>query len=129
MEIILEAGADPSIPDKHGGYPIHYAVQLCGPDSENKKKLDNAVKIVQILISFGVDINVVDKDGREPILWAASAGKSLSHRFNFNLSTLNIIRKLIFSGSASAIIHLINSGARIEAADRDGLTGEFIYKL
>lgn len=44
-------------------------------------------------------VNVVDRDGRQPLLWAAS------------------------SGSADAILALCNAGANVTAADKDGLTG------
>ena len=48
----------------------------------------------------GSAVNVVDRDGRQPLLWAAS------------------------SGSADAILALCNAGANVTAADKDGLTGE-----
>ena len=44
-------------------------------------------------------VHVHDRDGREPLLWAAS------------------------SGSADAILALCNAGASVIAADKDGLTG------
>lgn len=34
LETVLSAGAEPSTPDIHGGYPIHYASQMCGHASE-----------------------------------------------------------------------------------------------
>lgn len=43
---------------------------------------------------------MVDKDGRQPILWAASAG------------------------SSDAILALVKAGANVEAHDKDGLTGK-----
>lgn len=59
----------------HGGYPIHYAAQMCGAISEmsNDSKLGKAV--LQVLLYHNVDVSVVDHDGRQPVLWAASAGK------------------------------------------------------
>lgn len=30
MQAILAAGAPVSTPDVHGGYPLHYAAQMCG---------------------------------------------------------------------------------------------------
>ena len=33
MDILLDAGANPSTADIHGAYPIHYAAQMCGPNS------------------------------------------------------------------------------------------------
>jgi ankyrin repeat protein len=73
----LDAGATPSSPDIHGGYPIHYASQMCGANSEMGNDTKVGLKILKTLLARGVDVNVVDEDGRQPILWAASAGKSL----------------------------------------------------
>ena len=33
LDLLLEAGANPSTPDIHGAYPVHYAAQMCGPNS------------------------------------------------------------------------------------------------
>ena len=32
------------------------------------------LKVLQTLLEFGADVNAKDEDGRQPILWAASAG-------------------------------------------------------
>lgn len=45
-----------------------------------------------------MDVSVSDVDGRQPLLWAASAG------------------------SAKAVLALVRAGAVVEASDRDGLT-------
>ena len=50
------------------------------------------------LLSCGVNSNIVDKDGRPPLLWAAS------------------------SGSTDAILALVNRGADITGSDTGGLT-------
>jgi ankyrin repeat protein len=75
LEALLDAGATPSSPDIHGGYPIHYASQMCGANSEMGNDTKVGLKILKTLLARGVDVNVVDEDGRQPILWAASAGK------------------------------------------------------
>ncbi|XP_059472866.1 inversin isoform X2 [Neocloeon triangulifer] len=98
LEALLESGADPSMPDIHNGYPIHYAAQMCGPHSEMGTDVKVGLKMLAALLARKVDVNVVDSDGRQPILWAASAG------------------------SADAVLSLINAGAAVEAADKDGLT-------
>lgn len=72
--MIIQAGADPSTPDIHGGYPLHYAVQMCGSNYDNAN-LTEAVKVVQTLLRHGINVSVMDKDDRQPILWAASAGE------------------------------------------------------
>uniref|UniRef100_A0A8D8Q1Z5 Ankyrin-2 n=1 Tax=Cacopsylla melanoneura TaxID=428564 RepID=A0A8D8Q1Z5_9HEMI len=92
LETVLSAGAEPSTPDIHGGYPIHYASQMCGHASEM------GLAVLKVLLHHNVDVNVVDKDGRQPILWAASAG------------------------SSDAILALVKAGANVEAHDKDGLT-------
>ena len=50
------------------------------------------------LLSFGVNPNVIDIDGRQPLLWAASAGNT------------------------DSILALVNHGADITGCDKDGLT-------
>jgi hypothetical protein len=34
LDILADAGADPCTPDIHGAFPIHYAAQMCGPNSD-----------------------------------------------------------------------------------------------
>ncbi|XP_063232141.1 uncharacterized protein LOC134536319 [Bacillus rossius redtenbacheri] len=98
LELVLEAGAAPSTPDIHGGYPVHYAAQMCGPNSEMGNDARFGLLVLRALLARGVDVSVRDRDGRQPILWAASAG------------------------SADAILALVNAGADVEADDKDGLT-------
>ena len=74
LEMLLRAGANISTADIHGGYPLHYAAQMCGPGSEMGGDPRIGLSVLRALLSYGVDINVQDKDGRQPILWAASAG-------------------------------------------------------
>jgi ankyrin repeat protein len=74
LELVLDAGANPSTPDIHGGYPIHYAAQMCGPNSEMGNDVRFGLAVLRKLLARGVEVNVRDKDGRQPILWAASAG-------------------------------------------------------
>lgn len=51
------------------------------------------------LLTFpGIRVNAEDVDGRQPLLWAASAG------------------------SAAAVLALVAAGSATEAADKDGLT-------
>lgn len=30
LRAVLAGGADAATPDQHGGYPLHYAAQMCG---------------------------------------------------------------------------------------------------
>jgi ankyrin repeat protein len=75
LEALLDAGAVASSPDIHGGYPIHYAAQMCGVNSEMGNNPQAGLAVLRILLARSVDVHVKDKDGRQPILWAASAGK------------------------------------------------------
>ncbi|KAF2367865.1 Ankyrin repeat-containing domain [Trinorchestia longiramus] len=98
LEMLMETGGDPSTPDIHGAYPIHYAAQMCGPNGDPTRDMMAGLEILKTLIQYGVPIDVRDRDGREPMLWAAS------------------------SGSADAIMILKKAGASVMAADKDGLT-------
>nr|XP_023022451.1 ankyrin repeat domain-containing protein 12 isoform X1 [Leptinotarsa decemlineata] len=95
LRAVLAAGAPVSTPDVHGGYPLHYAAQMCGGDRDSSLGL----QVLQTLLSHGdIVVSVADGDKRQPLLWAASAG------------------------SARAVLALVRAGANVEAADKDGLT-------
>ncbi|XP_055849294.1 ankycorbin isoform X2 [Episyrphus balteatus] len=103
LRSVLQAGANVKTPDINGGSPLHYAAQMCGANYESKlgsatsSKL--AFEILDILLSHPQSsVDITDKDGRKPLLWAASAG------------------------SAKAVIALVKAGSRVESADKDGLT-------
>ena len=98
LDVLCNAGADMNTPDIHEAYPIHYAAQMCGPSSESSST-NSRISLVGLrkLLMRGVDPNVVDKDGRPPLLWAASAG------------------------STDAILALVNAGATTDPVDKDGL--------
>ncbi|KAL9894172.1 uncharacterized protein ACN2A1_008936 [Glossina fuscipes fuscipes] len=103
LRAVLAADANIAIPDINGGSPLHYAAQMCGAVYDgnlcqtNSSKL--AMEILEILLAHPqCNVDVQDKDGRQPLLWAASAG------------------------SAKAVTALVKAGARVESADKDGLT-------
>ncbi|KAH8417879.1 hypothetical protein KR222_007557 [Zaprionus bogoriensis] len=104
LRAVLAAGASVAKPDVNGGTPLHYAAQMCGASySDSKLQASNssklALEILGILLSHPqTSVDVQDKDGRQPLLWAASAG------------------------SAKAVLALVKAGARVESADKDGLT-------
>ncbi|XP_044747080.1 ankycorbin isoform X2 [Coccinella septempunctata] len=96
LRAVIAAGAPVSSPDVHRGYPLHYAAQMCGG---NEKDANLGFQVLQTLLTTnGIDVTVEDGDGRQPLLWAASAG------------------------SAKAVLALIRAGSPVEAADKDGLT-------
>ncbi|XP_029170605.1 ankycorbin isoform X2 [Nylanderia fulva] len=100
--LVLAAGAQPSTPDLRGGSPLHYAAQCCGAAATAELAVPKKVglKVLQTLLEFGADVNAKDEDGRQPILWAASAG------------------------SVEAILALARAGGSAAAgtSDKDGLT-------
>ena len=83
LDVVLDSGAEASVEDIHGAYPVHYAAQMCG---SNKKTLMSmgggsgsggkytGLSALKKLISRGVPVDVIDRDGRQPLLWAASSG-------------------------------------------------------
>ncbi|XP_060536632.1 ankycorbin [Cylas formicarius] len=95
LRAVLAAGAPVSTPDVHGGYPLHYAAQMCGGDKDSILGL----QVLQILLYHkDIKVSVEDGDKRQPLLWAASAG------------------------SSKAILALVRAGALVESSDKDGLT-------
>ncbi|KAK0182649.1 hypothetical protein PV327_000764 [Microctonus hyperodae] len=102
VRLILAAGARPSTPDHRGGSPLHYAAQCCGAAVTAELSVPKKIgfKVLQTLLEFDADVNAKDEDGRQPILWAASAG------------------------SVEAVLALARSGgaAAAGATDKDGLT-------
>jgi ankyrin repeat protein len=80
LDLLMNAGANPSTADIHGAFPIHYAAQMCSPHSGicigNDSKIGLSV-LNRLLQSPNVDVNCVDSDGRSPLLWAASVGELL----------------------------------------------------
>lgn len=102
LRTVLAAGADISTRDINGGCPLHYAAQMCGGNSDSSSgakcgPVSSAVSMEIlniILLHPKSDVNVVDKDRRQPLLWAASAG------------------------SSKALVALIKAGAKVESADK-----------
>ncbi|XP_059087785.1 ankyrin repeat domain-containing protein 50-like isoform X2 [Tigriopus californicus] len=98
LDILIGAGANPSNPDIHGAYPIHYAAQMCGSVNDLGADERAGLSVLKRLIHYGVPVDVKDRDGREPLMWAASAG------------------------STDAILSLVNAQAKVSSVDKDGLS-------
>lgn len=96
LRVLLAAGADATIPDTNGATPLHYAAQMCGYDGKKDKTSTKlALDILNILLKHPkASVEVEDKDGRQPLMWAASAG------------------------SEDAILALIKAGAYAESSDK-----------
>lgn len=103
LRALLAAGADVTITDLNGGSPVwihynpspaaqfqfdqcfglkqlcfrflqlHYAAQMSNGNQQQSAQL--ALEILEIFLQQpNVQVDVCDKDGRQPLLWAASAG-------------------------------------------------------
>lgn len=95
IKVLHSVGADPSLPDIHGAHPIHYASQL---DSGSRKSSRRNEVIDAILSYAPTERDARDKDGRTPLLWAASSG---------NVEAIELLTKL---------------KANVALQDLDGLT-------
>lgn len=78
---------------------MHYAAQMCGTPYDLKTTLTESSKLALDILGILIihpqcNVNVQDKDGRQPILWAASAG------------------------SSKAVAALVKAGAKVESADK-----------
>jgi len=85
LEVLLErrGATSASLPDIHGAYPLHYAAQMAGQQQKTGLKSgittiaasgQQGIRALKRLIQHGVPVDVTDRDGRQPLLWAASSG-------------------------------------------------------
>jgi ankyrin repeat protein len=107
LDVVLDAGAEASVEDIHGAYPIHYAAQMCGNNKKTMGSGDGSgqgggggpassqrytgLAALKKLINHGVPVDVIDRDGRQPLLWAASSG-IITLRYFFSRATAIIER-------------------------------------
>jgi hypothetical protein len=120
MEVLFEAGASPTAPDKRGRTPLMAAVQSGNPeairflidtgaDVNARDQLQGTALLraagtfgdlesVQVLLSAGADVNVQDKNGMTPLMWAARWG------------------------DAQRVEALVEAGARVTVRDNSGKT-------
>lgn len=96
LDVVLDAGAEASVEDIHGAFPIHYAAQMCGHSSSKKGSVPSASRYAGLsalkkLINHGVPVDVIDRDGRQPLLWAASSGMYTP----FKIETIEIERVVL----------------------------------
>lgn len=94
--LLHKSGADLNLPDVHGAHPIHYASQSDSNKSKNKRSLQI---LKEIILFANSEKDCKDKDGRTPLIWAAS------------------------SGNCEGIMTLLTAGADATQQDKDGLTG------
>lgn len=75
VDILTDAGALIAIQDVHGAHPIHYAAQMSSPHNGISRDTKIGLETLKKLLDYPkVNINARDKDGRSPLLWAASSG-------------------------------------------------------
>ncbi|KAI1295667.1 Inversin [Halotydeus destructor] len=94
LTILHEAGASASVPDIHGAQPIHYAAQSCNFGRSRETGLRVLKELLRLCPGAK---DSCDRDGRSPLLWAAS------------------------SDNNDAILTLVNYKADVSLQDKDGL--------
>lgn len=78
LDILYSSGASASLPDIYGAHPVHYAAQMTAPSNSINKDVRIGLKVLRKILAYQkVDPNCRDKDGRTPLLWAASSGNNL----------------------------------------------------
>jgi ankyrin repeat protein len=80
VRMLIDAGANLNVQDKHGDTPLHVAIMKNNPI------------IVQMLIDAGADLNMQDIWNRTPLHWAVYYGK------------VEIVRMLIDAGARKDIL-------------------------
>ena len=121
LKLLIQNGADINSKDKYDHMPIHKTIVTkqngailaeillkkgCIVNSEKIAPLHltagaGNIPIAKLLIKFGADIDIIDKDGRSPLFWASAAGEGPTVRF------------------------LIENGAKISVKDLAGKDAKF----
>ncbi len=84
MELLLEYGADPSLPTEQGINPLMTAANLGTKESDTTGRYKTEAEIIhaiQICLDQGVDINAMDNSSRSAIFGAATFGLTEVVRF------------------------------------------------
>merc|ERR1711970_1626803 len=92
IDLLCRNNARLDTPDVHGAYPLHYATQV------NIARQEESCAVLAILLEHKAEVDVTDKDGRPPLMWAASCGAS------------------------EAVKLLLQAGADVRLKDRESLT-------
>ncbi len=67
-------------------------------------------------------MDVTDRDGRQPLLWASSSGTFTNYNsWTHYCRCFDVTLDTSFTGSTDAIVTLVNAGADVGAPDKDGL--------
>ncbi|KAJ3493442.1 hypothetical protein NLG97_g4729 [Lecanicillium saksenae] len=83
VDILLDAGADPSLPDKEGKTPVHILLEKGFGARESAKVEESPCRVIfhKLLAIPGVDINAVDEIGDTPVF------KHLRSRSSYGTTT------------------------------------------
>ena len=89
LELLLQQRAEASSADIHGAYPLHYAAQMPSDTSVSvtvsaavavtntaeAPRSSSTLRFLERLLEYGVEVDPLDADRRQPLLWAASSGE------------------------------------------------------
>ena len=95
LRLLLEYGADPNVKDRSGRTPLEIAIVWCMPD------------VVKLLLIYGADPNFKDERGITPLMKTAILGIQDARPIKDKLQI---------------VMHLIDSGAQIDAKASNGKT-------
>ena len=121
VKILLDAGADPSLADRHGDSCLHAAVHgQCSTET------------IQKIVDHGTQLNAVNKDGATPLLLACSAAQAEAVRVLLNAKAdPNIayadgdacLHAAVAANCSKEIIEeIINYGGEVNALNKRGRT-------
>ena len=121
VKILLDAGADPSLADRHGDSCLHAAIHgQCSTET------------IQKIVDHGTQLNAVNKDGATPLLLACSAAQAEAVRLFLNAEAdPNIayadgdacLHAAIAADCSKEIIEeIINYGGEVNALNKRGRT-------
>lgn len=111
----------------HRHAQLHYAAQMSNGAGFQSHSPNLALEILDIFLQQPtVQVDVCDKDGRQPLLWAASAGATKAVLVcSIPKFELHSIRSIWLGPGSHTYIHclhfsqmLVKAGARVESADK-----------
>lgn len=73
-QVLLNAGCNPVLRNKSGSTPFHLAVQNTGRGGSGTEQAKDAQReIIEMFLSFGINISLKDGNGKSVLDWAKSA--------------------------------------------------------
>ena len=123
VRVLLDEGFDVNIGDNYNTPLVCACTSLLSED--------DAIEIIEMLLSNGADINKKDQSGNPPIFWAAIGEKKrvvealIANRCDLNVEAENGLTALnaaCWKGYKDIAEILINKGANLEKADKVGDT-------